>query len=253
MSDKENKIDLLDGHTPPGHIAIIMDGNGRWAKNRGKLRSFGHRQGVQAVRRTVQACMELGVGHLTLYSFSSENWSRPADEVKDLMGLIKLFIKQDLAELHKHNVKIRIIGESERADSEIVKLMKETVELTKNNTGLDLTVAFSYGSRDEIVRAAKKIASKVKDGDLAPEDISHDLFEEHLDTSEVPDPDLLIRTSGEKRLSNFLLWQSAYTEFVFQDVLWPDYDENHLLAAIQEYFHRDRRYGGVAEKTIANK
>ncbi len=251
MSDKENNIDLLDGHTPPQHIAIIMDGNGRWAKNRGKLRSFGHRQGVQAVRRTVQACMELGIAHLTLYSFSSENWSRPADEVKDLMGLIKLFIKQDLAELHKHNVKIRIIGENERADSEIVKLMKETVELTKNNTGLDLTVAFSYGSRDEIVRAAKNIAEKVKHGDLVPEEIDHDLFQEHLDTSEVPDPDLLIRTSGEKRLSNFLLWQCAYSEFVFQDVLWPDYDKNHLLAAIQEYFNRDRRYGGVADKTIA--
>lgn len=251
MSEIENNLELMDGYTPPEHIAIIMDGNGRWATSKGKSRTYGHRQGVQAVRRTVKACMEIGISHLTLYSFSSENWSRPAEEVKDLMSLIKLFIKQDLADLHKNNVRVRIIGEGDKAGDDIVGLMHEATEITKNNTGLNLTVAFSYGSRDEIIKAAQKIAQRVKEGDLSPEAISHDVFEGYLDTKDLPDPDLLIRTSGEKRLSNFLLWQCAYTEFVFQDVLWPDYDKDHLEAAIQEYCHRDRRYGKVATRSVA--
>lgn len=227
-----------------------MDGNGRWAAQRKLPRSEGHRKGVEAVRRTVRTFLELGIPYLTIYSFSSENWSRPRSEVSYLMGLIKRFIKQDLADLHKRDVCIRIIGDIETIDPELSCLIKEAIALTAQNKGLQLIVAFNYGARDEIARAMKVIANKVQLGELNPNEIGKDTISNHLETAHIPDPDLLIRTSGEKRLSNFLLWQSAYTEFVFQDVFWPDFDKTHLYQALDEYRNRTRRYGGlVAQST----
>lgn len=229
----------------PRHIAIIMDGNGRWAEKRKLPRSMGHRSGVEAVRRTVRAATELGVQHLTLFTFSSENWTRPADEVDDLMGLIKRFIRGDLAELHQNGVRIRVIGERDGLDAELVALIDEAVELTSDNTSLNLNIAFNYGARAEITRAARALARRVKLGEISCEDITPELLGEELDTSAVPDPELLIRTSGEIRLSNFLLWQCAYTEFVFMPVLWPDFGREHLEAAIEEFDQRERRFGGI--------
>ena len=235
----------------PKHIAIIMDGNGRWAAKRGMPRTYGHKHGVQAVKRTVKACAELDIEYLTLYSFSSENWSRPKEEVSDLMGLLRIFIKRDLAELHENNVKIRVIGDNRTDGTDIGQLLMEAVELTSKNTGLNLTIAFSYGSRDEIIRAVKKIAFEAKSGAVDPDTICVDFFHNYLDTVSIPDPDLLIRTSGEQRISNFLLWQCAYTEFVFQDVHWPEYNKDYLETAIKEYLGRDRRYGGIKERSSA--
>ncbi|MEM7620804.1 MAG: isoprenyl transferase [Pseudomonadota bacterium] len=226
-----------------------MDGNGRWAQKHNLPRSAGHRKGVEAVRRTVRAFIELGIPYLTIYSFSSENWSRPITEVSYLMGLIKRFIRQDLADLHKHQVCIKVIGDIDAIDPELSHLIKEAVSLTANNTGLCLVVAFNYGARDEITKAIKSIAEKVVIGQLQPENINNDIVSKHLQTANIPDPDLLIRTSGEKRLSNFLLWQSAYTEFVFQDVFWPDFDKTHLYAALDEYRNRSRRFGGVVSQS----
>jgi len=233
------------GFGPPRHIALIMDGNGRWAKERGLPRIEGHRRGVEALRRTVRAAGELGVEVLTIYSFSAENWSRPKTEISDLMGLLRLFIRKDLAELHKSNVRVRIIGERRDLDPEIRRLLEETEETTRNNRGLLLVVAFNYGGRQEIARAAERIAERVKSGEMKPEDITADVIGRHLDAADVPDPDLLIRTSGEQRLSNFLLWQSAYSEFVFVPVYWPDFDRPALENAIAEYRRRDRRFGGL--------
>ena len=230
----------------PRHVAIIMDGNGRWATQRGLPRVEGHRRGVESVRGAVRACMDLGIPYLTIFSFSSENWSRPATEISDLMGLLKRFIRRDLVDLHKNNVKVIVIGERSGIDKELQSLIEDAEQRTRDNTGLKLIIAFNYGSRLEIARAARRLAERVERGELRAADITPEVFEQGLDTHGLPDPDLLIRTSGELRLSNFLLWQSAYTEFVFLESYWPDFTKETLLSAIGQYHSRDRRFGGVA-------
>ena len=229
----------------PRHVAIIMDGNGRWAAQRGLPRVEGHRRGVESVRGAVRACREIGIAYLTIFSFSSENWSRPASEISDLMGLLKLFIRRDLNDLHRNNVRVIVIGERSGVDGELVALIEEAEHKTRANTGLKLIVAFNYGSRLEIAKAARRLAERVERGELKAADITPEVFEQGLDTHGLPDPDLLIRTSGELRLSNFLLWQSAYTEFVFLDCYWPDFTKETLLSAIAQYHGRERRYGGL--------
>jgi undecaprenyl diphosphate synthase len=229
----------------PRHVAIIMDGNGRWAKQRGLPRFEGHRRGVEAVRRAVAAAEELKIGYLTLYSFSTENWSRPASEVADLMGLLKRFIRNDLATLHGRNIRIKIIGQRTDLSPDILRLLDETEALTKDNSGLTLVIAFNYGARQEIVAAMRHLADEVAAGRLEPAAINEDRVSKALNTDGIPDPDLLIRTSGEQRLSNFLLWQLAYAEFVFLPVLWPDFDKTSMLEAISTFGHRERRYGGI--------
>jgi undecaprenyl diphosphate synthase len=229
----------------PKHIAIIMDGNGRWAAQRGLPRTEGHRRGVESTRECVRAAVDLGVSYLTLFSFSSENWKRPPLEVTFLMGLLRRFIRRDLAELHQNNVKVRVIGSEEGAPQDLITMFREAVALTSGNTGLQLIIAFNYGARDEIVRAARRLAQRVKMGELAAESITPDLLAEHFDTAGIPDPDLLIRTSGEQRISNFLLWQCAYSEFLFVDNFWPDFTRQTLESAIASYQQRERRFGGV--------
>jgi len=233
----------------PRHVAIIMDGNGRWAESRGLPRAAGHRMGVEAVRRTVRAAMELGIQYLTIYSFSSENWARPASEIDDLMGLMRRFIRRDLAELHQNGVRIGVIGERDRVDPELLALIDDAVELTSDNTALNLLIAFNYGSRAEIAKAARQLAERVLDGQMRPDEITPDTLAAALDTNGVPDPDLLIRTSGELRLSNFLLWQSAYTEFVFMEAYWPEFGRELLEQAIGEFHRRNRRFGGVVARS----
>jgi undecaprenyl diphosphate synthase len=233
----------------PRHVAIIMDGNGRWAASRGLPRTEGHRRGVEALRRVVRGAGELGVQVLTIFSFSSENWSRPAQEIGDLFGLLRRFIRNDLAELHRDGVRVRIIGEREGLESDIIALLTEAEELTRNNTRMTLVVAFNYGSRQEIARAARRLAADVAEGKLKVEDITAEALEEHLDTADIPDPDLIIRTSGEQRLSNFLMWQAAYSELVFVPIHWPDFDKAALRGAIEEFSRRERRFGGLVAKT----
>lgn len=223
-----------------------MDGNGRWAAARGLPRVEGHRRGVEALRRTVAAAQDLGIDYLTFFSFSSENWRRPAQEVADLMGLLKFFIRRDLATLHDRDVRVRVIGARDDLAPDIRALLEEAEITTRANRGLTLIIAFNYGARSEIVRATRRIALGVADGTIAPDMIDENLFARHLDTAGIPDPDLLIRTSGELRISNFLLWQLAYTEFVFLDSHWPDFDRPALEAAIQEFRARDRRFGGLS-------
>ncbi len=232
----------------PSHVAIIMDGNGRWAKSRGLPRTMGHKAGVNALREAVRNAADFGISYLTLYAFSSENWSRPASEVSDLMGLLKLFIRRDLAELHHANVRVRIIGERDGLPADIRRLLDDSEKLTRGNTKLTLVIAFNYGSRDEIVRAAKKLCLDVQSGRIRAEAIDAGAFAECLDTAGMPDPELLIRTSGEMRLSNFLLWQTAYTEFVFLPCLWPDFDRMQFADAIEIFAKRQRRFGGVEAK-----
>jgi undecaprenyl diphosphate synthase len=233
----------------PRHVAIIMDGNGRWAASRGLPRVEGHRRGVEALRKTVRAAGEMGIRVLTIFSFSSENWQRPASEVRDLMGLLRLFIRKDLAELHGNGVRVRVIGERGNLDPEIRKLLEEAEELTRANTDLLLVVAFNYGARDEIARAVRRIAEDVAGGTIKPDAITEEMIGKRLDAPDIADPDLIIRTSGEQRLSNFLLWQAAYAELVFTPVYWPDFDRAALEAAIEEYRRRERRFGGLAAKT----
>jgi undecaprenyl diphosphate synthase len=236
------------GFEPPRHVAIIMDGNGRWAAERGLPRAEGHRRGVEALRRAVRAVGELGIEILTIFSFSSENWTRPASEILDLMGLLRRFIRNDLAELHKSNVRVRIIGERDGLEPDIASLLEEAEELTQRNDGLLLVVAFNYGSRQEIARAARRAAELVARGTLRPADITAELIGQHLDAPDLPDPDLIIRTSGEQRLSNFLLWQSAYSELVFVPTYWPDFDRSTLENAIAEFRRRERRFGGLTAR-----
>ena len=236
---------------PTCHVAIIMDGNGRWAADRGLPRVEGHRQGVETVRRTVEAAMEHDVTHLTLLSFSSENWSRPEQEISDLFGLLRRFIRRDLAELHKNGVRVRVIGARSGLEDDILRMLDDAVELTKNNTALDLTIAFNYGSRDEIARAAKRMARDVEAGRISADDITEDNLDDYLDTAGLPDPDLLIRTSGELRLSNFLLWQLAYAEFHFVDAYWPDFTKELFAEAITEFQRRNRRFGGTTARSTA--
>ena len=235
----------------PRHVAIIMDGNGRWAAQRGFPRAEGHRRGVDAVRRTVRAAIELGLPIVTIFSFSSENWARPASEIDDLMGLMKHFIRRDLADLHKNGVRIRVIGGTDRVDPELLGLIEEAKALTAANTALELVIAFNYGSRDEMARAARRLAERVVAGELQPAAITVDAMAGALDTAGIPDPDLLIRTSGELRLSNFLLWQCAYSELVFLDIYWPEFGKEHLERAIGQFRRRNRRFGGLSNRTPA--
>ncbi|MBO6716614.1 MAG: isoprenyl transferase [Rhizobiaceae bacterium] len=232
----------------PEHIAIIMDGNGRWAKARGLPRAAGHRAGVEALRSTVRAVGDLGINWLTVYAFSSENWSRPKSEVSDLMGLLKHFIRRDLAELHQSGVRVRIIGRRDGLDPEIGSLLHEAEALTALNRRHNLVIAFNYGGRDEIVRASQRIADAVAQGRLNAEDIDEDTVSAHLDTAGIPDPDLVIRTSGEQRMSNFLPWQSAYSELVFVPCYWPDFGRAQLVEAVEAFAARERRFGGVAAR-----
>jgi len=233
----------------PRHVAIIMDGNGRWAAARGLPRTEGHRRGVEALRRTVRAAGDIGIEILTIFSFSSENWSRPKSEVRDLMGLLRRFIRNDLVELHQNGVQVRVIGERDDLDPEIRRLLDEAEQLTRDNDKLTLVVAFNYGGRQEIARAAQRLVEEVVAGRLAPTAITAERLGAALDAPEIPDPDLIIRTSGEQRLSNFLLWQAAYSELVFVPTYWPDFDRTTLESAIEEYRRRERRFGGLVAKT----
>lgn len=237
--------------TVPAHVAIIMDGNGRWAKARGLPRFAGHHAGVEALRRTVRAAGDMGVEWLTVYAFSSENWSRPKSEVSDLMGLLKLFIRRDLAELHGNNVRIRVVGDRAGLAPDIVRLLEDAEALTKGNTRLNLVIAFNYGGRDEVLRAVRRVAEAAANGDLRPEDITANSFSDLLDTAFIPDPDVVVRTSGEMRLSNFLIWQAAYAELVFLPCFWPDFSEQHLAEALKTFSQRERRFGGLAARTAA--
>jgi undecaprenyl diphosphate synthase len=229
----------------PRHVALIMDGNGRWAAKRGLPRFEGHRRGVEALRRAVRTAIGLGIGYLTVYSFSVENWSRPREEVQSLMGLLHRFIRNDLAELNANNVRVRVIGARNDLDPDVAALLREAEQVTQDNAGLTLVVAFNYGARQEIAAAARAIAEAVAAGRLSPDEIDTAAISAHLHTADIPDPDLIIRTSGEQRLSNFLLWQAAYAEFVFLPINWPDFDEGAFKAAIEDYAHRDRRFGRV--------
>ncbi len=233
----------VEGTAVPQHVAIIMDGNGRWAKSRGLPRTAGHRQGVEAVRRTISGAIELGIQYVTLFSFSSENWGRPVDEVSDLMGLMRRYLRSETAELREQGVRVRVIGERDRLPRDIAEMISQLEVQTRENDRLNLVVALSYGGRAELVLAAKQLASAVQDGKLSLEEVSEETFGRCLMTDGIPDPDLLIRTSGEKRISNFLLWQLAYSELIFVDTLWPDFGKDELEGAIAEFRQRDRRYG----------
>jgi undecaprenyl diphosphate synthase len=239
----------VDHPAAPVHVAVIMDGNGRWAAARGLPRGEGHRRGVAALRQSVRTAGELGVKVLTIYSFSAENWSRPAEEIDDLMALVKRFVRDDLQELHRAGVRVRVIGDRTGLDAEIFGLITEAEELTRANDKLTLVVAFNYGGRQEIGRAARRIAEQAAAGQLDPATIGTATLEQYLDTVGLPDPDLVIRTSGEQRLSNFLLWQAAYAEFVFLPIYWPDFDRAAFEQAIEEFRRRERRFGGRKART----
>lgn len=227
----------------PEHIAIIMDGNGRWARARGLPRTAGHKKGADALRNTLNACRDAGVKYLTIYAFSSENWKRSSEEVGDLMQLLKHYLEHELQALHESQVRMRFIGDLSLLDDDIRSRIEHAVETTSRNRDFNLTIALSYGSRQELARAVKKLVASVQSGELAIEDISENTIAQALDTAGLPEPDLLIRTGGEQRLSNFLLWQSAYTEFYFTETLWPDFNAKHFNAAIEDYAQRERRYG----------
>jgi len=232
-----------DSPPPPLHVAVIMDGNGRWAKARGLPRTAGHKRGAEAARRTVEAAVEMGVSYLTLFGFSSENWSRPETEVRDLMGLLRLYLRNEVQSLHKNGVRLRVVGDRDRLAPDIVSLIEAAEAKTASNTRLTLIMALNYGGRQEIAAAARSLAEEVRAGRLAPAEIDENTLAAKLYTAGIPDPDLLIRTSGEERISNFLLWQLAYTEFVFVDTLWPDFGREELANAIREFQGRERRYG----------
>jgi undecaprenyl diphosphate synthase len=233
----------------PRHVAIIMDGNGRWATQRGLPRVEGHRMGVRAVRAAVECARELQVSYLTLYAFSLENWGRPKPEVLALMNLLKEFLVSELPLLLRHRIRVRIIGETSSLPFAVRKVLTHTVSATAGNTDMTLTLALSYAGRNEIVRAARRLAADAAQGKIAPEEITEEMLSSRLDTAEIPDPDLVIRTSGELRISNFLLWQSAYAEFAFMDVLWPDFGKAEFLQALEEYSRRHRRFGLTGEQT----
>ncbi len=239
--------DALNGGRLPEHIAIIMDGNGRWAKERGMPRTSGHRAGLDALRRCITRADERKIRYLTIFAFSSENWSRPKSEIDDLFKLLNTFIRRDLKKLHRNGVRVRMIGNRDNLQPDILRQINEAEELTKNNDGMVLVVAFNYGGRSEIVSVVRDLVASAARGEISENEITESLISDHLDTEGIPDPDLLIRTSGEKRLSNFLLWQCAYTEFVFTESYWPDFDSQMLDEAIAEFGRRDRRYGGVTE------
>lgn len=235
----------IEGLNVPKHIAIIMDGNRRWAKKRNLPGKAGHKFGVDAVQRTVDNCLELGVRYLTLYAFSTENWSRSEDEVKTLMSLLKYYLEKEISEVADKDVQVRFIGDRNKLEPKIIKLMEKLEEQTKNNSSLQLNIALNYGGRQEILDSTKNIIKDVVEKKINIEDLTIDNFGGYLYTKDTPDPDLMIRTSGEYRTSNFLIWQLAYSEFVFLETYWPDFDKEHLVAAIKEYNNRDRRYGGA--------
>ena len=232
----------------PGHVAVILDGNGRWAKQRKMPRTHGHKVGSQVVEDMLNIVDDLGVKYFTVYAFSTENWKRSTDEVSTLMNILRKYLKDCVKKSMKNNVRCRVIGRKEELSADIIESINNLEEKTKNNTGLNFTIAINYGGRDEIVRAVQKIADKVKVGEIAPGDIDENMISSNLDTAELPDPDLLIRTSGEQRLSNYLPWQLAYTEFYFTDVYWPDFNREELIKACEKYNKRERRYGGVKEE-----
>jgi undecaprenyl diphosphate synthase len=236
---------VAHGSTPrgPNHVAIIMDGNRRWARARGMPPVFGHQRGAEAVRRTVEGCRDLEIGYLTLFAFSSENWRRPASEISELMNLLRFYLRRELAELAKNGVRLCFLGERELMAPDIAEMMADAESRTRANSALTLTIALNYGSRREIARAARELAARAARGEIDNADIDEVLFDRTLNTLGLPDPDLLIRTSGEQRLSNFMLWQLAYTELVFMPVNWPDFDQQHMADAIAEYRRRERRYG----------
>lgn len=233
----------------PQHVAVILDGNGRWAKSKGMPRNYGHAQGSKNVERICEEAWRMGIKYLTVYAFSTENWNRPADEVNALMKLLRNYMKTCLSTAAKNDMRVRVIGDITRLDADIRKRILELEEATKNNGGLNFQIAINYGSRDEMLRAVRNLAEDCASGKVRPEEIDETVFEGYLDTRGIPDPDLLIRTSGEQRLSNFLLWQLAYTEFYFADVHWPDFTKEELVKAVQAYNARDRRFGGVKEVT----
>jgi undecaprenyl diphosphate synthase len=229
----------------PVHVAIIMDGNGRWAKAKGLPRAAGHAQGAEAVRRTVKAASDLGIQYLTLYGFSLENWKRPAKEIADLMGLLRLYLRKEISELHREGVRIRFIGDRSMLAADIISLIEMSEQKTRANTKLDLVIALSYGSRQEITAAVRQLVEDVAAGEISADAIDENALEGRLYTADMPDPDLIVRTSGEQRISNFFLWQSAYAEFVFTDVLWPDFSREKLEDSIEEFSRRERRYGAT--------
>lgn len=244
-------MSIPQDRTFPAHVAIIMDGNGRWANARGLPRTIGHRKGVERVRETVRAAGEAGIRYLTLFAFSSENWRRPESEISDLFGLLKTFIRRDLAELHRENVRVRVIGDRVNLRDDLKALLVEAEETTKANTALNLVIAFNYGSRDEIARAAASLARDVAAGLVRAEEIGPEQISRRLDTAGMPDPDLIIRTSGEERLSNFLLWQAAYSELMFVPEYWPDFSRDVFFQALDRYSSRERRFGGLSAAPVA--
>ena len=241
-------LDKIDTKRLPQHVAIIMDGNGRWAKARGEERYVGHQEGVVSVRKVVEAASDLGIRYLTMYTFSTENWNRPDSEVAALMKLLESYLKNCIRTANKNNMRVRVIGELSRLSESFQKKIQELEEVSAANTGLNLTIAINYGSRDEMLRAMKHMFTDIKNGRITEEEINEKTFSGYLDTRELPDPDLLIRTSGEQRLSNYLLWQLAYSEFYFTDVPWPDFHKKELELAVEAYNKRDRRFGGLKEE-----
>lgn len=241
-------LDQIDKEKLPNHVAIIMDGNGRWAKKNGKERTFGHKSALGAVRSSIETCRRLGVGYLTLYAFSTENWNRPKLEVNLLMTLLSSAIKDEIKELHKNGIRLNVIGDMDKLPKKANKDLSQAMELTKDNTGCVLTLALSYGSKDELLSAIKSIAKKYKDGEISDDDFNEELVHQNLYTHDLPMVDLMIRTSGETRISNFLLWQIAYSELYFTDVLWPDFNEEEFYKAILNYQNRERRFGKISEQ-----
>lgn len=235
----------------PNHVAIIMDGNGRWAKQRGLSRTEGHKRGVDTVRSTVESAANLGIKYITLFGFSSENWERPVDEVSYLMNLIRIYMKNEIEELQKNKVRLKVIGDRSKLDGDIVRSIEKCEEETKNNDRITVTIALSYGGRQDIVSAVKKMVKDAVHGNISVEDLTTEDFSSYLSTSGIPDPDLMIRTSGEMRISNFLIWQLAYSELYFSNTLWPDFSEQDLIEAIEDYNARDRRFGKLSDKVRA--
>lgn len=244
--DMSGKIDLKEMKIP-NHVAIILDGNGRWAKKRMLPRNMGHTAGARTVEKILEDAHDIGIKYVTVYAFSTENWNRPGDEVSALMKLLRNYLEDCIKRANKNDMRVRVIGERGRLDSDILSRIDELENASKNNTGINFTIALNYGSRDEITRAVKRIAEDCRKGSLKTSEITEELISSYLDTGDLPDPDLLIRTSGEERLSNYLLWQLAYTEFYFTDVLWPDFTKEDLIKAVVQYNGRERRFGKVSE------
>ncbi|MCW9707768.1 isoprenyl transferase [Fodinibius salsisoli] len=247
-SDKQSQARLLERGTLPEHIAIIMDGNGRWAKSKGNMRSYGHKAGVESVRDITEVCAQLGVKYLTLYAFSTENWSRPKLEVNALMRLLARSLRKEAENLNENNIRLETIGQIDRFPKRCKQELTEAIELTKDNDRLNLCLALSYSGRWDITEAVKKLAHRVQDGEIEPEDINDDMISSHLSTAEIPDPDLIIRTSGEYRISNFLLWQLAYSELYITETYWPDFRRDELYKAIHSFQERERRFGKLSKK-----